>query len=128
MKTIICIDDERIVLDSLKDQLKRTFGKEYAYEFAISAEDALEILQELMEDGKSIAFIVSDWLMPGMKGDEFFIKVHEIDPKIPKILLTGQADENSIETVKNKANLFGLFSKPWEETPFIQLLKSAAKS
>ena len=40
--------------------------------------------------------IVSDWLMPGMKGDEFLIQVHQKFPHIVKVLLTGQADSEAI--------------------------------
>ena len=38
--------------------------------------------------------------MPGIKGDEFLIRVHQKYPKIVKVMLTGQADEVAIERVK----------------------------
>ncbi|HAG80524.1 MAG TPA: hypothetical protein DCL61_04970, partial [Cyanobacteria bacterium UBA12227] len=68
---MLCVDDEVVVLNSLKIQLKNEFGDTYLYEVAESADEALEIIEEFHEDEIRILLIVSDWLMPGMKGDEF---------------------------------------------------------
>ena len=97
---ILCVDDEQVVLQSLKTQLEEAFGDDYLYEVAEDADEALEVINELNEDSLSIILIVSDWLMPGMKGDEFLIKVHHKFPKIVKIMLTGQADESAIKRVQ----------------------------
>ena len=72
-KAILCIDDETIILDSLREQLEKNFGEDFIYETAESAEEAFEIIDELEEDGIEIAIIVCDWLMPGMKGDKFLL-------------------------------------------------------
>ncbi|MBI5219747.1 MAG: response regulator [Bacteroidia bacterium] len=114
-KAILCVDDEKIVLNSLKTQLKQKFGESYNYEMAENADDAMEIIDELAGDGNDILIIVSDWLMPGIKGDEFLIKVHEKHPRIVKIMLTGQADENAVERAKKHANLHKCIAKPWSE-------------
>ncbi|NJQ98923.1 MAG: response regulator, partial [Hydrococcus sp. CSU_1_8] len=47
---IICVDDEEVVLDSLKIQLKKEFSSRYRLEVAENAEEAMEILEELSED------------------------------------------------------------------------------
>ncbi|OAD23176.1 two-component response regulator, partial [Candidatus Thiomargarita nelsonii] len=70
-QVILCVDDEEMVLNSLEMQLKEQFGDKYIYELAENAEDALEIIEELDEEGTEVLIIVSDWLMPGIKGDEF---------------------------------------------------------
>ncbi len=48
---ILCVDDEKIILDSLKAQLKGKFGNVYMYEGAENADDAMEVINELNEDG-----------------------------------------------------------------------------
>jgi FixJ family two-component response regulator len=68
--------------------------------------------------------IVSDWLMPGMKEDEFPISVHKKYPKIVKVILTGQADELAIERVKKQANLHHCLYKPWDGKESIEIIKS----
>lgn len=122
-RVILCIDDEKTVLDSLKSQLKRRLGEAYSYEFAESADEGFEIIDELAEDDTEILIIVSDWLMPGMKGDEFLAKVHGKYPRIVKVMLTGQADESAIEHAKDQANLFRLINKPWDENELIEAIE-----
>jgi CheY-like chemotaxis protein len=122
---ILCVDDEPVILDSLKAQLKAAFGDNYLYEMAESAEEALELLEELQEEDLEIVIIVSDWLMPGMKGDELLIQVHQKYPQIVKIMLTGQADPESIQRATELANLHCCLYKPWSEEELIKTINSA---
>ncbi len=121
---ILCVDDERMVLDSLRTQLSSSFGNNYIYEAAEDGNEALDLIQELNEDDVSIVVIISDWLMPGMKGDELLIRIHEQFPKVVKIMLTGQADEAAISRAKEFANLHCCLSKPWSEAELLETIKS----
>lgn len=122
---ILCVDDEAIILTSLKEQLRRRFGERYLYETASSAQEAWEVIDELCTEHIDILVIVSDWLMPGIKGDEFLAQVHRRYPKIVTVLLTGQADEASIERARREANLYACVHKPWRESELAQLIESA---
>ncbi|HBB36062.1 MAG TPA: hypothetical protein DDZ80_15725 [Cyanobacteria bacterium UBA8803] len=121
---ILCVDDEVVVLNSLKIQLKNEFGDAYLYEVAESADEALEIIQEMEEEQTDILVIVSDWLMPGIKGDEFLQRVHQKYPHVVKVMLTGQADEAAIERAKTQANLHSCLYKPWDRNELVQTIKS----
>lgn len=121
---ILCVDDEAVVLNSLKIQLKKEFGDSYIYEVAESADEALEIIEELQSEETDILVIVSDWLMPGIKGDEFLIRVHEKYPKIIKVMLTGQADEIAIQRAREQASLHNCLYKPWSSQELIETIKS----
>lgn len=112
---ILCVDDEQIILTSLELQLKKHFGNQFIYEFAESAGEAMEIIDDLAENGIRIVLIVSDWLMPGTKGDEFLINVHQQHPEVVKVMLTGQADPDAIERTRNQADLHCCLYKPWTE-------------
>ena len=127
-KVILCVDDEKIILDSLKSQLKKRFGRKYTYEVAENADEAFEVIEELDEDGLEILIIVSDWLMPGMKGDEFLIRVHDMFPGIVKVMLTGQADEEAVENVRQNANLHRCIHKPWKEDELVDAINSGLES
>jgi|JFJP01.1.fsa_nt_gi DNA-binding NtrC family response regulator len=120
---ILCVDDEAVILDSLKMQLKREFGDSYFYEMAESADEALEILNELAVDEVNILLLVSDWLMPGMRGDEFLVQVHHKFPKIVKIMLTGQADSHAVDRAISEANLFRCLCKPWDGKELIETIR-----
>jgi len=111
---ILCVDDEQVVLHALRDQLMIEYGKKYVIEIAESAEEGLEILDELSADGLVPLIIISDWLMPGMKGDDFFIEAHKRFPYVVKVLLTGHVDEKAVQKAKNEADMFALVSKPWD--------------
>ncbi len=121
---ILCVDDEAVVLDTLEIELQKAFGNAYSYEFAESAEEALEVIEELNEEGVDILLIVSDWLMPGMKGDELLIQVHKKWPTIVKIMLTGQADEEAIERAQHQAHLHRCLYKPWDSKELIETIKA----
>ena len=122
---ILCVDDEQVVLKSLKTQLKSAFGNAYVYEMAESPADALELIDEFNDDEISLILIVSDWLMPGMKGDEFLVRVHQKFPNIVKIMLTGQADEKAVNRAFIEANLHRCLQKPWSESELIETIKTA---
>ncbi len=121
---ILCVDDERMVLDSLRTQLAAEFGNAYTYEGAEDAEEALDVISEIYDDEASVVVIISDWLMPGIKGDELLIRIHEKYPNVIKIMLTGQADEVAIERAIKEANLHRCLSKPWSEAELVATIKS----
>lgn len=126
--TLICVDDEKHILSSLKEQLKRAFKTQYTIETVESGEEALELLEELQEDKVEIPLIISDQIMPGIKGDELLIRFHQETPKTLKILLTGQADADAVGKVVNSANLYRYIGKPWEQEDLILTVREAIRS
>jgi CheY-like chemotaxis protein len=121
-KAMLFVDDEPMILHSLKVQVKKHLGDSYRYEFAQNAEEAWEVIEELHEQGSKILLMVSDWLMPGVKGDELLIQVHARFPDIITVLLTGHADEHAVERARQEANLYHCLRKPWDECELIQTL------
>ena len=122
---IVCVDDEAIILNSLLRQLEDCFGDTYTYETAESADEALELMEEMEEDDTSVLLIVSDWLMPGKKGDELLTEAHRKYPNSIKVLLTGQADETAVNNARTNANLHACLRKPWHREELISCIKSA---
>jgi CheY-like chemotaxis protein len=123
-KAILCVDDERIVLLSLRDQIAKHFGDRFRYEVAESVSEAWEVIAELDLDRIKILVIVSDWLMPGIRGDEFLIQVHQRLPAVITVLLSGQADPAAIERARTEANLFAYLAKPWDEATLIETIQA----
>lgn len=125
---ILCVDDERVVLNGLQSQLSRDFGNDYILEFAESGEEALELIEEFLADGSVIPVVISDQLMPGLKGHELLAKIHQASPHTHKILLTGQSDVTAITEAVNHANLYRYITKPWEGTDLVLTVREAIKS
>jgi class 3 adenylate cyclase/FixJ family two-component response regulator len=113
-QVIICVDDEKTVLKSLKTELKDALGNTYQIEIAEGGEDALELIVELMEDGYEIPLIISDYVMPDMKGDELLRRVHQLSPKTLKVMLTGQATIEAVGNAIKNAKLYRYIGKPWQ--------------
>lgn len=120
---ILCVDDEPDILNTLKIQLKNEFKDDYFYELAESGNEALDLLEDFQEEAQVIV-VVSDWLMPGIKGDELLIKVHQKYPKIVKVMLTGQADAAALQRVVKEADLYCCLYKPWKTKDLIETIKS----
>jgi len=117
---LLCVDDEVIVLTALKDQLRRAFGSDFVIDVAESAEEALELLEELADQGHKVLVIVSDWLMPGMKGDEFLIQAHQRFPTVVKIMLSGQAEQSAVDRARREAGLHEFLAKPWNAAELVE--------
>lgn len=111
---IICVDDEPTILDSLEIDLLKAFEDKYLIETAESGEEALELLSELLAENYEVPLIISDHIMPNMKGDELLRNVHAISPKSLTIMLTGQADLSAVTNAINYAKLYRYIAKPWQ--------------
>ncbi|MEG4939984.1 response regulator [Microcoleus sp. F4-D5] len=120
---ILCVDDEPDILNTLKIQLKSEFKNDYFYELAESGDEALDLLEDFQEKAQVIV-VVSDWLMPGIKGDELLIKVHQKYPTIIKVMLTGQADAAAVQRAVEAADLYCCLYKPWQSQDLIEIIKS----
>ena len=126
---ILCVDDETTVLESITEQLRRNLKDICEIETAESGEEALQIIKELQEDSTiEVALIISDQIMPRMKGDELLIDVHANHPKMKKVMLTGQANAQAVGNAVNDANLYRYLPKPWDETDLILTVKEALRS
>ncbi|PJZ68967.1 hypothetical protein CH373_07985 [Leptospira perolatii] len=125
---ILCVDDELIILRGLKEQLKLAFGQEYVVEAADSAELGLSIIEECNHAGVPIAVTISDQVMPGIRGDEFLIKVQSTNPDTRKIMLTGQATADAVGNALNKAKLYRYLAKPWDSADLVLTVREALRS
>ncbi len=89
-KRILFVDDEPNILSGLRRML-RSMRKEFDFNFAESGTEALEIMQS-----DPVDIIVSDMRMPGMDGASLLTEVQKLYPHSIRIMLTGQADDESV--------------------------------
>lgn len=116
-ETIVIVDDEEMVLTSIRSFL--SLETDYHVESFLSAEKALEFIKN-----NDVNLVVSDYLMPEMDGISFLIKVREIKPEIPRIILTGYADkENAIKAI-NQVGLFQYIEKPWDNEDILIIFRN----
>ena len=104
---VLCVDDEPMVLEGLKDILGRSFD----VSLATSAPDALEILRC---EPDAFSIVISDMRMPMMGGADFLRAARTIAPDAVRLLLTGHADLQAAIKAVNGARLFRFLTKPCE--------------
>lgn len=125
---IICIDDEPTVLDSLTIELNNYLGERCLIETAESGEEALELLTELLAEEYEVALVMSDYIMPDIKGDEVLKRIHERSPNTLKIMLTGQADIEAVGNAIKYAQLYRYIAKPWQPEDLKLTVREAVHS
>lgn len=106
-ETVLIVDDEEMVLTSLSTYL--ALETEYEVVTFTSPSRALEHIQS-----REVGLIISDFLMPEMDGISFLARARELQPDVPRVILTGYADkENAIKAI-NQVGLYQYVEKPWD--------------
>ena len=127
-KLILSVDDEFIITESLRIQLERNFGDTYILEFADSAETGLEILQDVLHSDISQSLVITDWMMPGIKGDEFAKTIRSTYPQTKIIMLTGQVDHTVLNVIIENNFVDKVIAKPWLEYQIIEAINELIES
>jgi response regulator RpfG family c-di-GMP phosphodiesterase len=101
---VLCVDDEKNILEGLS----RTLRGLYSVETAVSGAEALDVLKAK----GPFAIVISDLRMPAMTGVEFLARARLISPDSVRVLLTGHADLEAAISVVNDGNVFRFLTKP----------------
>lgn len=112
-----------MIVASLTEQLRNFFGDKYVYEMAMSGEEAIEIIDELVTESINVILIISDYLMQGMKGDELLIRVKAKYPDTINVMLTGQASYEAVKRVRDQAGLSAYITKPWDREQLMNRIR-----
>ncbi len=114
---VLLVDDEPNVLSGLRRQL---FGK-FEVDIATGGDQALEKLG----DGSGFAIVLSDMRMPGMDGVELLSRVRTQAPDIVRLMLTGNADQETAVRAVNRGAIFRFLNKPCAPEDVIGALTDA---
>jgi HD-like signal output (HDOD) protein/CheY-like chemotaxis protein len=116
---VLFVDDEPHLLSALRRML-RSERERWDISFASSGAEALGMLAEQPVDA-----IVSDMRMPGMDGAELLHRVQRDHPATARIILSGQADLESVLAVLRSAQQF--LAKPCDPGTLIAAVDQALK-
>jgi len=106
-KTVLCVDDEVNILNSIKRLL---FMEDYELLTTNNADEALELLK-----AREAQLVISDHRMPRMTGIELLQKVKDIHPLSIRVILSGHVDVNIIVDAINKGEVYRFVTKPWND-------------
>lgn len=115
---ILVVDDEQIVLDSIKRIFKN--DNHYEIETSLSATEALDKIPTF-----SPQIILTDLMMPEMDGLEFLREIKKRDPSILLIMITGYA---TINTALQAMHLgaFDYIAKPFTRDELRRVIERSA--
>ena len=116
---ILFLDDEQPILNALRRVLRK---EGYEISLCTDPDDALRMIREA-----SIEIVVSDHLMPGMTGTEFFALASRLHPHVHRIMLTGQADMDVAIRCINEGHVHRFLTKPWDDEQLKQVLREASR-
>jgi len=105
--TILFVDDEKNILNSLKRLLRK---EDYRILNALSGEEGLKILAE-----NEVHLVITDLRMPEMNGIEFLTRLRVDYPDLIRIILTGYTDVDTLIESINKGHVYKFFLKPWND-------------
>ena len=121
---IICIDDQQEVLNALEQDLA-FFDEKFNVEVCDTAQEALELMEDIDSKGDYTAVVITDQVMPEMSGVELLREV-ENDQRFKetrKMLLTGQAThQDTIEAI-NLGGVDQYLAKPWTREKLHEIVR-----
>ncbi|KID55915.1 chemotaxis protein CheY [Pseudoalteromonas luteoviolacea] len=116
---VLCLDDEKSVLNSLGRLLRQNGIKAELFQ---SGHEALDRVREMDFD-----VIISDMRMPNMDGAEFLTHAKAISPDARRILLTGYSDIQDTINAINSGGIHGYLQKPWNNEQLVREINKAAE-
>lgn len=118
-KRILFVDDEPNVLQSIRRSLRKQFDVD-------TAEGGEKALQMLTANG-SYAVIVSDMRMPGMNGVELLSQAKIDSPDTVRMMLTGNADQQTAVDAVNHGDIFRFLNKPCQPEELSKAISSGIR-
>lgn len=115
---ILVVDDERIVLASIKKLLR---NEEYSIYIVPSVKDALKEMKKTKID-----VILTDLMMPDVDGLEFMQMIKKDYPKTPVIMVTGYATINTALQA-TQLGAFDYIAKPFSKKELLGVLRRATE-
>ncbi len=116
---ILIVDDDELILDALKRQLRSRFD-------VTTATEGKEAIRLVMSQGP-YAVVVSDLRMPGMDGVTLLYLIRQAAPDTVRVLLTGKADLEAATSAINEGNIFRLLNKPCPTGMLLRALEAAVE-
>ncbi len=111
---ILCVDDDQNILQAYQ----RSLRKRFRIETALGGREALAKL----DPKNPFAVIVSDMRMPEMDGVQFLATVSRNAPSTVRMMLTGNADQQTAIEAVNEGNIFRFLTKPCSPEDFAKAL------
>lgn len=114
---VVCVDDDPYILQMLGFQLSKVMDQKFTLiEYFTDPKKALDNIDELVSQNIDIIFIMVDYQMPKMTGAELIRSIKEKHKNLRCVMLSGQANTSSVNSLKEENLLEEFLAKPWDES------------
>lgn len=118
-RKILFVDDDPNLLAAFQRNYRHTFS----FDTAVGGEEALALLQT----SGPYALVLADMNMPGMKGIELLERIRELSPDTIRMMLTGNADQQTATDAVNRGEVYRFLNKPCPPEILIPSLEAGLK-
>jgi response regulator RpfG family c-di-GMP phosphodiesterase len=122
-KAILTVEDDQEALNALRMQLERNFSEGYLLEFAQNVDEAIYVIDDLVENNVDLILLLSDWYMPGKNADVLVNYIKGKNPSVRVIVLSGQLDTDKAGKMLEENVIDRIILKPWNESNLIDQIK-----
>jgi response regulator RpfG family c-di-GMP phosphodiesterase len=122
-KAILTVEDDQEALNALRMQLERNFSEGYLLEFAQNVDEAISVIDDLVENNVDLILLLSDWYMPGKNADVLVNYIKGKNPNVRVIVLSGQLDTDKAGKMLEENVIDRVIMKPWNESNLINQIK-----
>jgi len=109
---VLVVDDDTNLLSGIKRQFRNKFN--------ITTAEGGEAAIEAVKEQGPFAVVVSDMRMPGMNGLEVLSALKKIAPDTVRIMLTGNADQQTAIDAVNEGSILRFYTKPCPPQQFAE--------
>jgi YesN/AraC family two-component response regulator len=112
-KVILIVDDELIILESLRIQISRILPDLVLLEAASSGDEAIQLIDEFYNENKDLVLVISDFNLDDLKGTDILKHAISKFSTVEKVILSGQSNNELIQQFNNEYGLAAVIDKPW---------------
>ena len=112
-KVILIVDDELIILESLRIQISRILPDVVLLEAASSGDEAIQLIDEFYNENKDLVLVISDFNLDDLKGTDILKHAVRKFSNVEKVILSGQSNTELIQQFNNEYGLAAIINKPW---------------
>ena len=121
---VVCVDDDPYILQMLGFQLSKIVDQKCTLlEYFTDPQLALDNIDQLVAEKIDIIFIIVDYQMPQMTGGQLVRSIKVKYPNLKCVMLSGHANEVSVDDLVNEKLLDAFISKPWDENVLFEAIK-----
>ncbi|HLP15072.1 MAG TPA: response regulator [Bacteroidota bacterium] len=117
-EVILIVDDEQFIRDTTADILRDSGYR------VIEAKNGVEALQIYASRKAEIDLVITDLGMPGITGEELFVKLQQINPGVKAVVSTGYL-EHLTKRDMLEMGVFDVIQKPFNIARMLAVVRSA---